>query len=65
MGGGKRIVEIFFWSHMVYLESYGVADAHDGAINGSGMAGHVKICRHWDQLFKKGGVFLHMLRALH
>jgi hypothetical protein len=47
---------------MVYLESYGVADAHDGAINGSGMAGHVKICRQWDQLFNMrvgdGGEFL-------
>ena len=33
------------------FESYAVADAHDGVINGIRMAGHVKTCRDWDQLF--------------
>ena len=27
------------------FESYAVADAHDGVINGIRMAGHVKTCR--------------------
>lgn len=33
------------------FESYAVADGHDGVINGIRMAGHVKTCREWDQLF--------------
>lgn len=52
-GAKSESWNIFFWSHLVYSESYGVDDAHDGAINGRGMAGHVKICRQWDHLFKK------------
>jgi len=28
---------------------HGVADGDDGAINGIGMAGHVKRSREWDQ----------------
>jgi hypothetical protein len=46
------------------LESYAIADAHDGVINGKEMAGHVKTCRVWDQIicFRKEaamGVFIH------
>jgi len=44
------------------LESYAVADAHDGVINGIRMAGHVKTCRGWDQLFKDGN--LHMVQRI-
>lgn len=45
------ILEIFFWYHMVSLESNAEGDADDGVINGNRMAGHVKTCRDWDQLF--------------
>ena len=44
------------------FESYAVADAHDGVINGIRMAGHVKTCRGWDQLFKDGN--LHMVQRI-
>lgn len=40
------------------FESYAVADGHDGVINGIRMAGHVKTCRAWDQLFiLRKGIF--------
>lgn len=34
------------------FESYAVADGDDGVINGIQMAGHVKICRGWDQFIQ-------------
>ena len=38
------------------LESDAVAEVHDGVINGIRMAGHVKPCRAWGQLFKNGNL---------
>lgn len=52
------------------LESNGVADGHDGVINGIEMAGHVNTCREWDQFFIERVrsvvplFFFHMLQCL-
>ena len=52
--GRKMILENIFWYHMVSSESNAEADVHDAVINGNSMAGHVKTCRDWDQLFMEG-----------